>query len=344
MQSILKIKRRNMKKKIFATSLLFSLLLTGCGNNAEESKGSVGLVTDSGGVHDKSFNQNTHEALEEYTEENGYEYNYTESADASQLEGNLNASASRNDVVVASGYLFEDALYKSAVANPDTMYVGVDCEPKNGDDYVELDNVKSYYFTESDSGFLAGYVAGKTTETNKLGFIGGQTVPAVTNYEEGFIEGAKIANPDVEVESYYANSFTDVSLGKNAANVMYSKDIDIIFTAAGGVNAGAIDQARDEREKGNDVWIIGVDSDMYEDGMLNDSDESLVLTSALKNTGVAAVDASENFFSGNWESGLTTLTYEDDQALDLPETNPNVDDKLIDEAHEALIAERGYNG
>lgn len=336
------------KLTLLTMTVICVLLLVFVGTRGEEEqedvKGTIGLVTDSGGVHDKSFNQNTHEALEKYADENGYKYTYIESADVSQLEGNLNASASRNDIVIASGYLFEDALYKSAMANPDTMYVGIDCEPKNGEDYVELDNVKSYYFNEQDSGFLAGYIAGKTTKTNKLGFIGGQTVPAVTNYEKGFEEGAKVANPDVTVETYYANSFTDVALGKNSANVMFSKDIDVIFTAAGGVNAGAIEQARAERDKGNDVWIIGVDSDIYEDGMIGDTGESLILTSALKNTGVAAVDAVNNYFNGAWESGLTTLTYEDNKALDLPETNPNVDDSLIEEAHNALITERGYNG
>lgn len=336
------------KLTLLTMTVICVLLLVFVGTRGEEEqedvKGTIGLVTDSGGVHDKSFNQNTHEALEKYAEENGYKYTYIESADVSQLEGNLNASASRNDIVIASGYLFEDALYKSAIANPDTMYVGIDCEPKNGEDYVELDNVKSYYFNEQDSGFLAGYIAGKTSKTNKLGFIGGQTVPAVTNYEQGFKDGAKVANPDVTVETYYANSFTDVALGKNSANVMFSKDIDIIFTAAGGVNAGAIEQARTERDKGNDVWIVGVDSDMYEDGMIGDTGESLILTSALKNTGVAAVDAVNNYFNGAWESGLTTLTYEDNKALDLPETNPNVDDSLIEEAHNALITERGYNG
>ncbi len=325
-------------KKILSLITVMVLVLAGCGstdsNSGEDTK-AIGFVTDTGGINDKSFNQGTWEGIESYAKENGIETSYVESKEASQYEANLTAEAQKSDVVVAAGYTFAGDVYNVAKANPDTDFVLIDAEPTNASDEVEeLDNVHSYLFNEQEAGFLAGYVAGKQTKTNKVGFIGGIQSPPVQRFGYGFVEGVQTANDKAEVEYNYAGTFDDVSKGKTTATTMFSNGADIIFGAAGGVNAGIVEATKDQIAKGNEVWMIGVDRDAYEDGIYEDG-KSLMLTSAMKNVGNAAVEGLKAHYDGSFAAGKTVLGY-DEGGVGLPEKNPNLDDALVKEAQDAL--------
>ncbi len=323
-------------KKLLSLTLMMVLVLAGCGStDSESSTESIGFVSDTGGINDKSFNQGTWEGVEAYGEENGYETSYIETKDASQIEQNLSASAAQNNVVVAAGFTFANPVYNIAQANPDTDFILIDAEPTDeNDEVVELDNVHAYLFNEQESGYLVGYVAGKMTETNHIGFIGGMQSPPVQKFGYGFVAGAQAANKDVTIDYNYTGTFSDVGIGKTTAQTMYSKGADIIFGAAGGVNSGIIEAAKEERQDDNNVWVIGVDRDMYEDGLYNDTD-SLILTSAMKMVDVAATQGLEDHFNGNFGSGATTLGFAED-GVGLPEENKNLDQSVVDEALDAL--------
>ncbi len=112
---------------------------------------------------------------------------------------------------------------------------------------------------------------------------------------------------------------------------MFSEDRDVIMTAAGGVNQGAITEAMEERRKGNEVWIVGVDKDMYEDGIYEEG-KSVVLTSAMKSVQTGAINGVQAHFGDNFKGGEVTLGFKDGGA-DIPTENPNVDDELIKEAY-----------
>lgn len=211
----------------------------------------------------------------------------------------------------------------------------IDAEPTNADGDVEkLDNVHSYLFNEQEAGYLVGYIAGKTTKTNQIGFIGGMQSPPVQKFGYGYVAGAQAANKDVTVDYNYAGTFEDVGIGKTTANTMYSKGADIIFGAAGGTNTGIIEAAKDQLSKDNEVWMIGVDRDMYEDGIY-EGDKSLMLTSAMKMVDVAATQGLTDHFDDKFTSGATVLGYKD-QGVGLPEENKNLDQKLVDEAKSSL--------
>jgi basic membrane protein A len=87
------------------------------------------------------------------------------------------------------------------------------------------------------------------------------------------------------------------------------------------------------------VWVIGVDRDMYEDGIYsapNGSEESVVLTSAVKKVGSAAYTGLDGYFNGEFSGGeVTTLGYKED-GVGLPSENPNLDEVLIEEATKSL--------
>ncbi len=323
-------------KKILALTAVMVLVLAGCGSSDSAGNGkSIGFVTDTGGINDKSFNQGTWEGIQKYSEENGIDASYIETKESSQYEQNLNASAADNDIVIAAGFTFASPIYNAANANPDTDFVLIDAEPTdtNGD-VQELDNVHSYLFSEQEAGYLVGYIAGKETKTDQVGFIGGMQSPPVQKFGYGFVQGVQAANKKATVEFNYVGSFDDVAKGKTTAATMYSKGVDIIFGAAGGVNTGIIEAAKEEVSKGNEDWFIGVDRDMYDDGKY-DGDKSLVMTSAVKNVGKAAQEGIKAHYDGDFKKGTTTLTFEDD-GVGLPDENPNLDGSVVEDAKSSL--------
>ena len=141
-----------------------------------------------------------------------------------------------------------------------------------------------------------GYIAGKMTKTNKIGFVGGIKFPLIERFEYGYMAGARIANPQCEILSQYAESFTDAAKGKAITNNMYQKGADIVFHASGGVGDGVIEAAK---EKGK--WAIGVDKDQ------NFLAPEHVLTSAMKRVDNAIYDVARKLKAGQWNGGETAV-------------------------------------
>lgn len=319
-------------KKLFALSAAVVLILTGCAapskDSGSDSDTKVGLVTDTGGVNDKSFNQGTWEGVEKFSKETGADANYIESKKADEYASNLTNMAGKNDIVVAPGFTFESAVYITASENKDVKFVGVDFVPKDAKGKaVKLDNVQSLLFAEEQAGYLAGYVAGLQTTTNKVAFVGGLEIPPVQKFGWGFLAGVKDANPKAKVTFTYTGSFDDVSGGKTLGQQLYKNGVDIIFHAAGGTGAGVIEAAVEAYKGGNEnAWVIGVDRDQYEDGKIPGTDHSIILTSALKKVDVITNKALTDISEGNFKSGEVTYTIKDD-AVGLPEKNPNLTDE-----------------
>ncbi len=322
-------------KKLLAMLSMMVLVLAGCSSDSE-AEDTAWFVTDTGGINDKSFNQGTWEGIQHYAEGKDVAIGYTETKEISQSAQNLSAAAEKNDIVVAAGFTAADPVYQAATANPDTDFILIDAEPQSSDakTAAKLDNVHSYLFKEEQAGYLVGYIAGKETKTDKVGFIGGMSTPPVRRFGLGYVQGVQAANKDAEVLYNYAESFDDVSKGKTIASTMYSKNADVIFTAAGGVNSGVIEAAKEVVAKNKTAWVIGVDRDMYEDGKYDD-EHSVILTSAIKNVGKAAENGLELEFNSEFKGGTDNLGI-DENGIGLPEENPNLDDKIVDQAYKSL--------
>lgn len=323
-------------KKIVALISVFILFLTGCGASDNNSDAKIGFVTDTGGINDKSFNQGTWEGIKEFAEENNMSASYTETADQALLEQNLKAAADQNDVVVAAGFNHANPLYEVATADSETKFILIDSIPQQAgaEEPATLENVQSYIFKEEEAGYLVGYIAGLETKTNIVGFIGGMKVPAVERFGYGYIQGVAAANPNAKILYNYTGDFSNVSLGKTTANTMYSQGADIIFSAAGGVNAGVVQSAIEHVQKDEEVWVIGVDKDMYEDGIYEDG-KSIILTSAVKKVDEAAKAGLTLFKEGKINGEVETLGFSDD-AVGLPAENPNLTPEIEKEAKTAL--------
>jgi basic membrane protein A len=320
-----------MKKKhglVLSLVLAAGTLLAGCGgaDNNEEGGGegskdnyTVAMVTDAGGVEDKSFNQSAWEGLQEYGKENNLEkgnegYDYLESASDADYATNLNTLARKKfDLIYGIGFLLQGAVDEIAQQQPDTNFAIVD-------EVVEQPNVASIKFKENEGSFLVGVVAGLTTKTNKLGFVGGVEGDLIKKFEVGFIKGVKAVNPDAKVEVQYAGSFKDAAKGKQIASSMYGLGADIIYHASGDTGNGVFSEAIDLKiaDPKRELWVIGVDKDQYDlgSGKTKDGESfNITLTSMVKRVDVAVKALAEKGAAGEFPGGEVIEYGIDDEAI-----------------------------
>lgn len=254
----------------------------------------IGLIFAEGGLGDQSFNDAAYRGLMEAKEELGVDVVYVEPADIAEMEEHQRAYADLDlDLVIVIGFIHQSALVEVSADYPNIKFAIVD-------DVVDSPNVTSLVFEEHEGSFLVGVLAGLMTETNKVGFVGGMEVPLIRKFESGFAEGAKYANPNVEVLVNYAGSFGDPGRGRELAVSQNERGADIVYHAAGGTGSGVIDAA-----VSNGFYAIGVDSD--QDYMA----PGTVLTSMVKRVDTAVFEVIKAVVDGNLEGGVWSFGIED---------------------------------
>lgn len=302
------------KKKylaLVAIILVFGMLLSACGtsggnsgsSSSNKKKFTVGMVTDTGGVNDKSFNQSAWEGLQRFAKNNnlkvGSDVKYLQSTSAADYAPNLNQLIHQNySLVYGIGYLMANDVKNAAQQNPNAKLAIVD-SVITGKNNKPLKNVANITFKEQQGSFLVGVVAGLTTKTNKVGFVGGVQGSLIKKFESGFKAGVKTVNPNAQIFVQYAGSFSDASKGQAIANTMYSNGADIIYHAAGATGNGVFTEAKNRKKNGQKVWVIGVDRDQYDQGM----PENVTLTSMVKRVDNAVVQVSKDTMNGKFPGG-----------------------------------------
>ena len=278
------------------------------GEGSEETSDfSVAMVTDVGGVDDKSFNQSAWEGIQQFGKDNGLEegdggYAYLQSKSDADYNTNLTNLIRRDfDLVFGIGFLMEGTVTEIAEQQPDAQLAIIDA-------VVDAPNVASVLFKEQEGAFLAGVAAALMTETGKVGFVGGMEIEVIERFEAGFKAGVAAVDDTVEIDSQYTGAFDKAELGKSTANRMYEGGADIVFHAAGGTGNGVFTEAKERKEADPDanVWVIGVDADQYEEGQIGDA--NVTLTSVLKGVDAAVVSISEQAKAGEFPGG-ETITY-----------------------------------
>ncbi|WP_290460025.1 BMP family lipoprotein [Romboutsia ilealis] len=298
-------------------------LLVGCsGNNesASDDKITVAMITDVAGVNDQSFNQSAWEGLQRAEKELGIEVKYLESKQDSDYATNIETLVDEDvDLILGVGMKLADAIKEGSELYPEQNFVLVDEE-------IDASNVKNILFKAEESAYLAGLIAGKTTKTNNVGFIGGMELPVIDTFKYGYMAGVKAANPDAKVQAQYANSFTDQAKGKAIANQMYSNGADIVFTCGGDVGTGAIEAAKE-----NNKYAIGVDRDQSDLAPQN------VLTSAIKRVDAGVFETVKSYVNGTFEGGTTTTYGLEENAVGVPDTTKNlVSQDILDLVEETI--------
>ena len=297
-------------------------IVGGCGSDDDESSGSattaaetagggtstgeaagpaikVGLVTDIGGLDDRSFNFLANKGLQRAERELGVEGRVVISKREADYVPNLTTLAKQDyDLVIAVGFLMADALDKVAARYPDVKFAIID--------YSEADlkskpkNVRGLLFKEQEAGYLVGYLAGLVTKEEAgakqvIGSVGGQKIPPVDHYIAGYEAGAKKADPGITTVHAYSQDFVDQAKCKELALDQIARGAHVIFQVAGQCGLGALSAAQEKN-----MWGIGVDADQ---AFLGEH----VMTSALKKVDVAVFQTIQEVQDGGFNGGEDTI-------------------------------------
>jgi len=272
----------------------------------------AGLVTDIGGLNDRSFNFLANKGLEDAEKDLGVEGRVLISKSNGDYVPNLTTLAQQKfDVSISIGFLMGEATATVAGKLPNNNFAIVDFPAAGLKGKPQ--NVEGLLFKEQEAGYLAGYLAGlwaKDNDATTVSSVGGQKIPPVDHYIAGFAAGAEEASPGIKVLNAYSQDFVDQAKCKEIALDQISQGSKVVFQVAGQCGLGALDAAK---EKG--VQGIGVDADQ---AYLGDH----ILTSALKKVDVAVFDAIKRVQDGSFKGGTDVIATVENGGVGLGKIGP----------------------
>jgi basic membrane protein A and related proteins len=280
------------------TSSTSSTSSTSTTPSSSGKKITVGMVTDTGGLNDRSFNQSAYEALKKAEAQDGIKIRaLTSTSNADYIPNLTTLARQKYDLVIAVGFLMADATEKVAKSFPNTHFAIIDSpqalmktKPKN---------VEGLLFKEQEAGYIVGYMAGLYVKDKGgkqiISSVGGQKIPPVDHYIAGYMAGAKAANPKIQVLNGYSQVFDDQAKCKELALNQIAAGSQVVFQVAGQCGLGALDAA-----KGKGVQGIGVDKDQSFLG-------PHIFTSALKKVDEAVFATIQDGVNGTFKTGTDTV-------------------------------------
>jgi len=268
--------------------LVLGLALTASGQ-AAPADFKVALVLDRGGKDDKSFNSSAYEGATRARKALGITLKYVEAPDDNAFEPMLRALALREyHLILGIGFAQKEAIQKIAAQFPKRNFAIVDAQ-------VQAPNVRSLMFQEHEGAYIVGAIAALTSQTGKIGFVGGMDIPLIRRFEMGYAAGARKINPQIALLANFvgvtSEAWNNPPKGKELGLSQYEAGADIIFAAAGASGLGVFDAAEEKRK-----FAIGVDANQ------NWVKPGLILTSMLKRVDEAVfltiVEAKAGKFTG----------------------------------------------
>ncbi len=249
------------------------------------------VIFDMGGKFDKSFNEAAYQGAEQWKKETQKPYLEFEISNATQREQAMRRMAERNaSPIVGVGFSQGSAMEKVAKEFPKLNFTVIDF-------VIGLPNVESVVFREQEGSFLVGMMAAMASKSGKVGFVGGMDVPLIRKFQCGYEQGAKYANPKVEVLANMTGTtptaWNDPARGGELAKAQFAKGVDVVFAAAGGTGVGVYQATKDAGK-----LAIGVDSNQ------NHLHPGTMLTSMVKRVDVAVLNSFKQHKPGVTSLGL----------------------------------------
>ena len=318
--------------KLAALAVVATFALAGCGGddggNATPQEGDgppdecvtdgsgpkVGIAYDGSGRGDKSFNDAAWVAMQNAMED--FDISCVEATPTGEDNDEARAERLRQladagmEVIIGNGYAYTAAVSQVAPEYPEINFAVTDgytaCGKACGLPNDATENMVDLTFAEEQGSYLVGVAAALKTETDHVGFVGGNTGPLITKFAAGYQAGVESVNPDITVDIQFLTedtadidtSFFNPTGGKQAAEGMIDDGADIIYQAAGQSGLGAIDAVV---AAGDGYWAIGVDSDQY--NTVSPEQQPFILTSMLKRVDVAIYEFIKAVDDGNPPSG-----------------------------------------
>ena len=347
-----------MKKSHPAIALglatVLSLGLAACGSAPTSSASSSGgsgttsdfkacMVSDEGGFDDQSFNQSGKEGLDRAGADFGIETVAVESKSAADYPTNVDSLIQQEcNLIIGVGFNLADDMTKAAKQNPDVRFALIDAQ------FTEagLPNAKPLIFNTAEAAYLAGYAAAGTTKTGKVATYGGQAIPTVQIFMEGFAKGVEKYNADngasVQVLGWdpanpsggsFVGDFKDTAKGQQLTEQFLSQGADIIMPVAGPVGQGTL--AAVKAAGGDSNAIVWVDADGYLTTG-KDGGAPYMLTSVIKEIGTAVYDTVDEAQRGAFSAtpyvgtlgnqGVALAPYHDWDSKVSPELKTKIDE------------------
>lgn len=252
------------------------------------------IIYDMGGKFDKSFNEAAYNGATKWAEETGGSFDDFEMQNEAQREQALRRFAARgSNPIVVTGFAFADAVDSVAQEFPDTNFAIIDM-------VVDQPNVRSVVFNEHEGSYLVGMMAAMASKSGKVGFVGGMDIPLISKFACGYVQGAKAANPEVEVFQNMTgttpSAWNDPVKGGELTRAQIDQGADVVYHAAGGTGRGVLQAAAD-------AGILGIGVDSNQNHLFPGS----VLTSMLKRVDVAVYNAFKDGTSGEFATGFNVL-------------------------------------
>ena len=293
------------------------------GTVADRENTMIGMLASTSGIMDESFNQSAWEGLQWLSGDSGVQVDYVEGNTDDEMKMALESLINEGCTICwGVGYTTAPSVIEAAKENPDVRFVIVDYVDEN-----MPDNVTCVKFRAQEPSFLVGYVAGMTTESDSVGFVGGMEIDVIKEFMYGYKAGvataAKERGKDIEVKTCFADGFFEPEQGKELAKGLYDDGCDIVYHAAGKTGSGVIEAAK-ERGK----YVIGVDKDQSFMAPEN------VLTSALKLVNIAVKEVSEDIMAGNLEGINIVNMGLSEEAVGISENHSLYDQKVYDKVKE----------
>jgi len=260
------------------------------------------MVTDSGGLDDRSFNDASWKGLQDAQAKYGIDAKVLISRSETDLAPNVQQAVDSGcNFVLTVGYSLADATLDQATKNPHVNFSIVD-------EVVNAPNVKPIVFDTAQASYLAGYLAAGVSKTGIVATFGGGNQPPVTLFMDGFVDGVAKYNTvhgthvtvlgwdKTTQDGVFTGDFEDVNKGLTTAQSFIDQGADVILPVAGQVGEGAARAALDSK-KASIVWV---DSDGY--NSLAKEFRSVLLTSVMKNTGDAVVQIVGQGIDGSFDN------------------------------------------
>jgi basic membrane protein A and related proteins len=283
---------RGSLKTVAALGVL-AIAAAGCGSSSTSSTPSGGnssssstsaaanafsacMVTDTGGLDDKSFNQSSWEGLQAAQKaDSSIQIKNLPSTSTADYAKNISTFLGEKcGIIVTVGFLMASATETAAKANPSQKFAIVDCSYASGClAKPELPNIDQLTYNTVQDGFLGGYLAAAISKTGKVATYGGEQFGTVTIYEDGFWDGVQYYNKqkhknvtvlgwdETTQKGTFAGSFTNLGAGQQIANTFISEGADVIFPVAGGVGLGSAKAVQTANSSGKNVSMMWVDTD-----------------------------------------------------------------------------------
>jgi simple sugar transport system substrate-binding protein len=247
-----------------------------------------------------------------------YVENVPATADAERVVRQL--AAAGNQLIFTTSFGYMDATLKVAKLFPKVHF-------EHATGYKAAANVSTYETRFTEGAYLLGVLAGRTTKTNTIGFVGSFPIPEVIRNIDAWTLGARSVNPAVKTKVIWVATWYDPGKERQAAETLIAQGADVLCQ-----NTDSPSVVQVAEQKG--VHAFGWDSDMRKYGPHSE------LTANTENWGGYYIDEVRKLMAGTWTGGRHTIGGIKDNMVVLTPLNPSVPPdvaKLVETRKQSIV-------